>query len=135
MSTDQRASERVGELIHHAFESLLQANTDFERLQDLLQLGMDSKQLLTPHSQMTWKFMAPQEEKFRENWNKFVSVMQDAESSTIQPRALVVETVESAPAPLPAIAARAAEEAAPATRTEVWDLLGRFSVFVIDVPL
>ena len=118
MSTDQRASERVGELIHHAFESLLQANTDFERLQDLLRLGMDSKQLLTPHSQMTWKFMAPQEERFRENWKKFVAAMQDAESCPIQPQPVVVETVEPTPAPLPAITIQA-EEATSVTQTEV----------------
>ena len=119
MSTDQRASERVGELIHHAFESLLQANTDFERLRDLCGLGMDSKQLLTPHSQMTWKFMAPQEERFRENWKKFVSAMQDAESSPSQSQPVVVETIDPAPTSLPAITARAAGGVASVTQNEV----------------
>jgi len=119
MSTDQRASERVGELIHHAFESLLQANTDFDRLQDLLGLGMDSRQLLTPHSQMTWKFIAPQEERFRENWKKFVSAIQDAESSPIQSQLVVVEAVEPAPVALPAITVQATEEPAPVTQIEV----------------
>jgi len=80
---------------------------------------MDSKQLLMPHSQMTWKFMAPQEERFRESWKKFISAMQDAESGPSQLRPAVVEIVEPAPAPLPAIKAQAVEEHASVTQTEV----------------
>ena len=119
MSTDQRASERVGQLIHHAFESLLQANTDLERLQDLLGLGMDLKQLLVPHSQMTWKFMAPQEERFRENWKKLVSAMEGVVSSSSLPQPVVVENVLPASSSLPAITVREAEEAAPTTQIKV----------------
>ena len=120
MSTDQRASERVGELIHHAFESLLQANTDLERLQDLIGLGMDLKQLLTPHSQMTRKFMAPQEQRFRENWSKFISAVEGAESNTSHPqRATVESTIEPGPAPLSAITVQTTEGVAPVTQTKV----------------
>jgi len=127
MSTDQRATEKVGELIHHVFESLLQVNTDFERLQDLLGLGIDLKQLLAPHSHMTWRFIAPQEERFRESWKKFVSAMQDAEPNPSQPRSVVVETVDPAPAPLPAAMVQAVEKPAPAAQAEVWNVFG--SVF------
>ena len=134
MSTDQRASDRVGELIHHAFESLLQANKDLERLQDLLGLGMDSRQLLAPHSQMTWKFMAPQEEKFRENWKKFVSAMQDVESSSGQPQPVVAKTVEPASASLPAIIVQAAGEAVPVAQTQVRSFFGWFRAPFIDAP-
>jgi len=119
MSTDQRASERVGELIHHAFESLLQANTDLERLQDLIGLGMDLRQLLAPHSQSTWKFMVPQEQRFRENWKKFISAVEEAESSPSHPQQVVVGTVEPAPTPLPAITAQTPEEAGPTTQNKV----------------
>jgi hypothetical protein len=83
MSTDQRASERVGELIHNAFESLLQVNTDLERLQDLIGLGMDLRQLFAPHSQTAWKFMVPQEKRLRENWEKFISALEGVDSSSI----------------------------------------------------
>ena len=119
MSTDQRASERVGELIHHAFESLLQANTDLERLQDLLGLGMDLKQLLAPHSQMTWKFIAPQEERFRENWKKFVSAMEGVGSSSSQHQPAEVETVEPPSTSSPTITFHVAQEAALVTQTKV----------------
>lgn len=122
MSTDQRASERVGELIHHAFESLLQANTDLERLQDLIGLGMDLKQLLAPHSQTTWKFMVPQEQRFRENWNKFISALETAEASASRPQQAGVGTVEPAPTPLPAITPQAPEEAPPEAQSKVWSL-------------
>jgi hypothetical protein len=119
MSTDQRASERVGELIHHAFDSLLQATTDLERLQDLIGLGMDLKTLLAPHSQAMFKFMVPQEQRFRENWDKFLSVMEAAESSIGRPQQPAPEAIEPPPAPLPAIAVQAADEVAPPTQTKV----------------
>ena len=120
MSTDQRASERIGELIHDAFESLLQVNTNLERLQDLIGLGMDLGRLLAPHSQATWKFMVPQEQRFRENWNKFISATEGAESSVSRPQRAPAETVEPAPAPSPVITAQAtAEEALPETQSKV----------------
>ena len=97
MTTDQRASERVGELIHHAFESLLQVNTDLERLQDLIGLGMDSKHILAPHSLETWKYMVPQEKRFRENWGKFIVALEGADSSSgesnLQPAVVTEETI------------------------------------------
>ena len=116
MSTDQRASERVGELIHHAFESLLQTNTDLERLQDLIGLGMDLKQLLAPHSQMTQKFMVPQEQRFRENWKRFILAVEGAGSSTGRPQQAAVETTEVVPTPLPATQER---ETIPETQSKV----------------
>ena len=119
MSTDQRASERVGELIHHAFEALLKANTDLERVQDLIGLGMDLNQLLAPHSQATWKFMVPQEQRFRENWNKFISAMEGTESSVGRAQEAAVETVEPTPTPSPAITAQATEEVLPETQSKV----------------
>ena len=120
MSTDQRVSERVGELIHHAFESLLQANTDLERLQDLIGLGMDLKQLLVPHSPTTWKFMVPQEQRFRENWNKFLSAVEGAESSASLPQETAVEIAEPASAPtLPTITTQAPEKALPGAQSKV----------------
>ena len=111
MSTDQRASERVGELLHLTFESLSQANAYLERLQDLIGLGIDLEQLLAPHSRMTRKFIVPQEQKFRENWNKFTTAVEDAGSSTSTVQQVTAETVEPAPAPLPTIAAQVTEEA------------------------
>ena len=103
--------------MYHAFESLLQANTDLERLQDLIGLGMDLKQLLAPHSQMTWKFMAPQEQRFRENWNKFISAV---ESSVGHPQQAAVETVKpGSGALLPAIAVQITDAAAPVMQTKV----------------
>ena len=119
MSTDQRASERVGELLHLAFESLSQANAYLERLQDLIGLGIDLKQLLAPHSQMTRKFMAPQEQKFRENWKKFITATEDAGSSTGNPQQMTAETLEPAPAASPTTAIQATEEAMPVTQIEV----------------
>ena len=123
MSTDQRASERVGELIHYAYESLLQVNAGLERLQDLIGLGMDLKQLLIPHSQMTWKFMVPQQQKFRENWDKFISSMEDANSS-VGPDLRRVEAeaigIKPAPAPLTADAARVPEKVILVMPVEVW---------------
>lgn len=123
MSTDQRASEKVGELIHYAYESLLQVNAGLERLQDLIGLGMDLKQLLIPHSQMTWKFMVPQQQKFRENWDKFISSMEDANSS-VGPDLRRVEAeaigIKPAPAPLTADAARVPEKVIPVMPVEVW---------------
>lgn len=118
MSTDQRASERVGELIHHAFESLLQANTDLERLQDLIGLGMDLKQLLAPHSQMTRKFMVPQEQRFSENWKRFILAVEGAGTSTDRPQQVAVETTEAAPTPLPATKAQE-RETIPETQSKV----------------
>jgi len=111
MSTDQRASERVGELIHHAFESLLQANTALERLQDLIGLGMDLKQLMAPHSQSTWRFMVPQEQRFRENWKKFISTVEGVESIASHPQQAAVGATEPAPTPLPATTAQTPVEA------------------------
>lgn len=132
MSTNQRASERVGQLIHHAFESLLQANTDLERLQDLIGLGMDLKELLAPHSQMTWKFIAPQEQRFRENWAKFISAVEGAESSVGHTQPGVVETVEPGSSSLPAITVPTTEEASLVMRAKVKSLpwLRQFSVFI-----
>ena len=77
------------------------------------------KQLLAPHSQMTCKSMAPQEEWFRENWKKFISAMQDAESNPSQSQPVVAETADPVPAQLPAITVRAAGGVAPATQIEV----------------
>lgn len=122
MSTDQRASERVGELIHHAFESLLQVNTDLERLQDLIGLGMDLKQLLAPHSQITLKFMVPQEQRFRENWNNFISAVEGVGSSSSRPQQAAVETVEPASISLPAVATQVPEEVPPETQRKVRSL-------------
>jgi len=120
MSTDQRASERIGELIHDAFESLLQVNTNLERLQDLIGLGMDLGRLLAPHSQATWKFMVPQEQRFRENWNKFISATEGAESSVSRPQQAAVENAEPVPTPSPVITAQAtAEEVLPETQSKV----------------
>jgi len=120
MSTDQRASERIGELIHDAFESLLQVNTNLERLQDLIGLGMDLGRLLAPHSQATWKFMVPQEQRFRENWNKFISATEGAESSVSRPQQAAVENVEPAPAPPPVITIQATvEDVLPETQSKV----------------
>lgn len=133
MSTNQRASERVGQLIHHAFESLLQANTDLERLQDLIGLGMDLKELLAPHSQMTWKFIAPQEQRFRENWAKFISAVEGAESSAGHTQLGVVETVEpGSDSSLPAITVPTTEETSLVMRAKVKSLLWlrQFSVFI-----
>lgn len=132
MSTNQRASERVGQLIHHAFESLLQANTDLERLQDLIGLGMDLKELLAPHSQMTWKFIAPQEQRFRENWTKFISAVEGAESNAGHTQLGVVETVEPGSSSLPAITVPTTEEASLVMRAKVKSLpwLRQFSVFI-----
>ena len=119
MSTDQRVSERLGELVQDAFEALLRANTNLERLQDLIGLGMDPKELLTPHSQATWKFLVPQEQRFRENWNKFISAMEGVKSSVNHPQQAAVETVEPAPTPLPAVTAQATGETLPRTQDEV----------------
>lgn len=130
MSTDQRASERVGKLIHDAFESLLQANTDLDRLQDLLGLGIDAEYLLAPHSQMTWKFLVPQEQKFRENWKKFISAVENAEPSVIRPQQVAVGASGPAPTP-PAIAAQTAEETAAVTQTEVRNSFGFFGGLVL----
>ena len=78
---------------------------------------MDLKQLLAPHSQMTWKFMVPQEQRFRENWNKFISAV---ESSTGRPQQVTVETAKPGSAALlPAIIAQPTEAAAPVTQTKV----------------
>lgn len=99
MSTDQRASERVGELIQ------------------------DLKQLLAPHCQMTRKFIVPQEKRFRENWDKFISVMEGANSSAtpdVQQVVMEVVTAEPVPAPLSAIAVRVPEKVTTATRVRVW---------------
>lgn len=135
MSTNQRASKKAGELIHNAFESLLQVNADLERLQDLLGLGMDARHLLTPHSQTTWKFLAPQEQKFRENWKKFVSATEAAESSANHPQQTAVEPTEpTSTAPLPAIAAQTTEEPVAVTQTEVRDSFGWFGDFILTNP-
>lgn len=122
MSTDQRASERVGELIQNAFESLLQVNTYLERLQDLIGLGMDLEQLLAPHTQATWKFMVPQGERLRENWTKFISAVEGTNSSaapSIQPAVVMAATVERAPAPFPSITVPVTEKVTPAIQVEV----------------
>lgn len=122
MSTDQRASERVGELIHHTFDSLLQANTGLERLRDLIGLGMDLGQLLAPHSQMTWKLMVPQEKRFRENWDEFMSVMRGVGLSAgpnVQQAEVKAVTAEPESAPLPAIAACVPEEVTAVMQVEV----------------
>ena len=66
MSLEQRASQEVGGLIDHVYESLLEANLDLERLRSLGKIGLDLKELLAPHSQ-TMKFLAPQVEHLREN--------------------------------------------------------------------
>lgn len=117
MATDQRASERVGELIHRTFESLLQANTDLERLQDLIGLGMGQTQLLAPHSKTTWKFILPQEKRFRENWEKFIAVVNGGHSNVDLPgpsRATVGAVMsDHAPALVPATSIRAQDTVAP----------------------
>jgi uncharacterized protein YoaH (UPF0181 family) len=124
MSTDQRASDRVGELVHDVFEALLQANAALERIQDLIGLGMDLKQLLAPHSQATWNYMAPQQQRFNKNWEKFVSAMEGAaQSSVSHPQQAAVETVQPAPAPLPTITAQVTEEALPEIQSKVWSFL------------
>lgn len=80
---------------------------------------MDLKQLLSPHSQTTWKFMVPQEQRFRENWGKFISSVEGAESSASPPQQTAVETIVPVSTPLPAIGGQTAEKAAPITQTEV----------------
>lgn len=111
MSTDQKASERIGELVQRVYDSLLQANTDLERIQDLTGLGLDRRQLLTPHSQATWKFVVPQEQKFRESWNNFISAMERVESNAGNSQQATVATVDPIPAPaLPAIVTQTPEE-------------------------
>jgi hypothetical protein len=119
MSIDQRASERVGELIHHAFNSLLQATTDLERLQDLIGLGVYLQTLLAPHSQAMFEFMVLQEQRFRENWDKFLSVMEAAESSVSRPQQPAPEAIEPPPGSLPVIAVQVADEVALPTQTKV----------------
>ena len=119
MSTDQKASERIGELVQRVYDSLQQANTDLERIQDLTRLGLDRKQLLAPHSQATWKFVVPQEQKFRESWNEFLSVMEGVESNASNSRQATVGTVDPTPAPaLPALTTQT-PEAVPAAQDEV----------------
>ena len=123
MSTDQRAPERVGELIQNAFNLLLQVNTGLEMLQFLTGSGTDLNQLLAPHSQTTWEFLVPQEKRFRENWGKFISAMEGASLSTgpkIQRVEVEAVTVYRAPAPLLAIAASVPEKAISVIQVEVW---------------
>ena len=111
MSTDQIASERIGELIQHVYDSLQQANTDLERIQDLIELGLDRKQLLIPHSQATRKFVVPQEQKFRESWSKFLFAMERVELDASSSQQAAVGTVDTMPASALPVATLAPETA------------------------
>jgi hypothetical protein len=124
MSTDQRASEKVGQLVQNAFESLLQVNTCLERLQDLIGLGMDVEQLLAPHAQVTWKFLVPQEKRLQENWGKFISAVESANLNaatglSLQQTVAEAAMVESAPTPFPVTVVRIPEKVTPVVRVEV----------------
>lgn len=114
MSAEQQASERVGGIIYETLKVFLQMNTVLGELRGFVRSGMDLKQLLAPHSLVAWECLVPQEKKFREGWELFVSGLEGADPVNVVtgPREAAVEpaVVKPTPAPLPVVAMR--EEAA-----------------------
>jgi hypothetical protein len=114
MTSDKPAPEGAGELIYHVYHTILQANTGLEKLLASAGFGRgtDLRQRLPPHCLMTVKFIVRQERIFRENWEIFVSVLDDADSTSVGgtvPQKAVAEA-EPAPAPLPEIPAGEPED-------------------------
>lgn len=123
MFTEQQMSPKVGELIEDAFYSLLRANEGLEKVQELVGLGMDLSQLLAPHSHTTWKILAPQERRFRENWDRFISAMGRANSNAdpnLQRTEVEGTTVDPAPTPSPALTVRGPQKVTPVMQVQVW---------------